>query len=186
MHTSVKILNGLDPPISALELVAVRMGLTYICCVAYMLWMNTPDPLLGPKGVRLLLVFRGFAGFLRVFGVYYSLQYLSLSDATVLTFLSPLSTALAGYMLLGEGFSRKEAAAGLLSLIGVILIARPQSLFGGPSSEKGLVSSFLSPIDNSEEATPSQRLIAVRPVFFFFQDNMYMLTLKIVLHFSVF
>lgn len=44
--------------------------------------------------------------------MYYSLQYLSLSDATVLTFLSPFSTALAGYFFLGEAFSAKEAVAG--------------------------------------------------------------------------
>ncbi|THH03428.1 hypothetical protein EW145_g6261 [Phellinidium pouzarii] len=90
MHTSVKILNGLDPPISALE-------------------------------------------------------YLSLSDATVLTFLSPLSTALAGQFFLNEGFSQKEAAAG-----GVVLIARPQALFGETSNNI-----------SDDEVTSSQRLIAV-------------------------
>ncbi|KAI5119676.1 hypothetical protein M0805_009620 [Coniferiporia weirii] len=154
MHTSVKILNSLDPPISALELVAVRMAVTYICCVAYMIWKRIPDPLIGPEGVRLLLVFRGFSGFLRVFGVYYSLQYLSLSDATVLTFLSPFSTALAGHFVLNEVFSRREAAAGALSLIGVILIAQPQLVFGGSISEKLFA-------DTADEVTPAQRLLAV-------------------------
>lgn len=40
------------------------------------------------------------------------LQYLSLSDATVLTFLVPLTTAVAGFFFLGEAFQRKEAFAG--------------------------------------------------------------------------
>ena len=40
-----------------------------------------------------------FCRFLGVFGVYYSLQYLSLSDATVLTFLAP------GAFFLGENFT---------------------------------------------------------------------------------
>ena len=44
--------------------------------------------------------------------MYFSLQYLSLSDATVLTFLSPLCTAASGAMFLGEIFSRKELFAG--------------------------------------------------------------------------
>lgn len=44
--------------------------------------------------------------------MYYSLQYLSLSDATVLTFLIPTVTAISGYFFLGEGFSRGQAMAG--------------------------------------------------------------------------
>jgi hypothetical protein len=47
-----------------------------------------------------------------VFGLYYSLEYLSLSDATVLTFLVPMCTAMAGALFLGETFSCREAFAG--------------------------------------------------------------------------
>jgi len=120
---------------------------------------QVPDPYLGPKEVRLLLVFRGVSGFFVLFGVYYSLQYLSLSDATVITFLSPLSTAFAGYMLLGEQFSYHQALAGAFSFIGVVLIARPQALFGARLSETdGLtVHEWLDvPI-----VPPEQRLAAV-------------------------
>ena len=81
--------------------------------------------------------------------MYFSVQYLSLSDATVITFLSPTVTAFLGYVLLKENFSKKEAFAGseyfnlitmihcslifvfsVASLLGVILIARPSFLFG--------------------------------------------------------
>jgi drug/metabolite transporter (DMT)-like permease len=47
-----------------------------------------------------------------IFGVYYSLQYLSLSDSIVLTFLSPLSTAIAGALVLNEKFKKGESLAG--------------------------------------------------------------------------
>lgn len=50
--------------------------------------------------------------FFGLFGVYFSLQYLSLSDATVLTFLAPLCTGIAGSLLLKEKFTLKEALAG--------------------------------------------------------------------------
>lgn len=50
--------------------------------------------------------------FFGLFGIYYSLNYLSLSDATVLTFLSPMTTALAGAIFLHEAFSKREALAG--------------------------------------------------------------------------
>ncbi|KAF6756642.1 drug/metabolite transporter superfamily [Ephemerocybe angulata] len=131
MNVSVKTLNSIDPPVSALQLIFVRMSITWFCCTGYMIAAKVPNPILGPKGVRLLLVFRGFTGFISLFGIYYSLQYLSLSDATVLTFLAPLCTAVAGAVLLGEKFSLKQAAAAVISLIGVVLIARPASLFGG-------------------------------------------------------
>lgn len=102
-----------------------------------------------------------------MFGVYYALQYLSLSDTTVLTFLTPFFTVLAGAALLGEQVRGGELVAGrlllprlsardvradqqgaVLSLGGVILIARPAFLFGGAGELENGVS-------------PQQRLTAV-------------------------
>ena len=57
-------------------------------------------------------IVRRFGG---IFGLYYSLQYLSLSDATVLQFLSPIFTAIAGAVFLHEIFSWREAFAGCKS-----------------------------------------------------------------------
>ncbi|KAF8174539.1 drug/metabolite transporter superfamily, partial [Pholiota molesta] len=164
MNVAVKKLNGIDPPVSTLELIAVRMGITYICSIAYMLSTGVQDPFLGPKGVRLLLILRGFTGFFGLFGIYYSLEYLSLSDATVLTFLAPMCTAIAGALLLGEKFTRREAIAGLVSLVGVVLIARPTAIFGNvhvpevPTIGDGVTS---APMDSAEKGTPRDRLIAV-------------------------
>jgi drug/metabolite transporter (DMT)-like permease len=45
-------------------------------------------------------------------GVYFSLQYLSLSDATVLTFLIPTFTGFSGALFLKEPFSLRELLAG--------------------------------------------------------------------------
>ncbi|KAI0763809.1 EamA-like transporter family-domain-containing protein [Trametes elegans] len=129
MNVCVKKLNNLAA-VPALELICVRMGITWICCVAYMYIRKIPDPFLGPKEVRLLLVLRGCFGFVGIFSLYYSLQYLSLSDATVLQFLAPIFTAVAGAVLLHEPFSWRQAAAGLASLVGVVLIARPAFIFG--------------------------------------------------------
>ncbi|KAI0065193.1 DUF6-domain-containing protein [Artomyces pyxidatus] len=150
MNVAVKLLNNLDSPVPTLELIFVRMAITYICSQLYMYWKNVPDPILGPKGVRLLLVFRGFIGFFGLFGVYYSLSYLSLSDATVLTFLAPIFTGFTGALFLKEPFSRKELLAGLCSFLGVVLIARPHFIFGSKAEA-----------DPSEKGTPEQRLVAV-------------------------
>jgi len=115
---------------------------------------RVPDPIAGPKGVRTLLVIRGITGFFGLCGLYWSLQYLSVADATVLTDLTPLTTAVAGYLILKESYSTKQAVAAVCSLIGVVLIARPPFLFGSPG---------VNPQGNHDapEATPEQRLLAV-------------------------
>lgn len=102
--------------------------------------------------------------------MYYSLQYLSLSDATVLTFLAPMCTAVTGAVLLHEKLSWREAFAGreymrlarlprhvahsdcaVASLLGVVLIARPDFIFG--KQHHG--------IPSANDVTPAQRVGAV-------------------------
>ncbi|KAG8776282.1 hypothetical protein FRC12_001012 [Ceratobasidium sp. 428] len=152
MYMGVKVLTMLDTLVPTLELVAVRMGMTWICCQVYMISLGIPDPILGPKGVRGWLATRGVVGFFGIFGLYYSLQYMSLSDATVLTFLAPSITALLGFTILHEPISRGQVVAGLTSLLGVVLIARPASLFGDQHADKKGI---------NLEVTESQRMTAV-------------------------
>ncbi|KAI0694045.1 EamA-like transporter family-domain-containing protein [Cytidiella melzeri] len=164
MNVFVKKLNSLDPPVPPLELILVRMAITWICCITYMLLTKVPHPFIGPSGVRMLLALRGFVGFFGLFGVYYSLQYLSLSDATVLTFLAPMFTIATGAFFLGEKANWKQAVAGLCSLVGVILIARPAFLFGKASQDMTLADGTGDAIGGTGMeliATPSQRLGAV-------------------------
>ncbi|KAH9170211.1 DUF6-domain-containing protein [Lactarius sanguifluus] len=157
MNVAVKILNSLDKPVPTLELIWVRMVITYICSIAYMYWKQIPDPVFGPKGLRLLLVLRGFTGFFGLSGMYFSLQYLSLSDAMVLSFLSPILTGFTGAIFLKEPISLKEMFAGLCSFLGVVLIARPQFLFSKLHANR----SSGIPADLSEVASPEQRMLSV-------------------------
>jgi drug/metabolite transporter (DMT)-like permease len=148
MNLSAKLLSMGNPGLHPFEIIAVRMFVTWLSAIAYLHYNKVPDYFLGPKGVRLLLVVRGIVGFFGLFGIYYSLQYLDLSDATVLTFLSPILTGYFGRIFLKEPFLRTEVYAGVVSLLGVIFIARPRSLFGKGSS--GL-----------SDATNLQRLSAI-------------------------
>lgn len=108
--------------------------------------------------------------------MYYSLLYLPLADATVITFLAPGLACWACSILIHERFTRIEQMAGLVSLVGVFLIAKPTTLFafgsGGDSSpaagNSDAVPSFNStaPLVSADASsydsvTPTQRLSAV-------------------------
>ncbi|KAI9731709.1 MAG: hypothetical protein M1834_004498 [Cirrosporium novae-zelandiae] len=160
-----------DPFVFAItQILFVRMSITTFFCLTYMYFAKTPHSPFGHPSVRPLLYARAFGSFFGVFGLYFSLLYLPLSDATVLTFLSPILACWAYSILLHEPLARMELVAGLVSLFGVILIARPTVLFsseepphpdnptaGGSGSGSGDSTTTM----NFPHATPSQRLLAV-------------------------
>ncbi|KAF8259021.1 hypothetical protein EI94DRAFT_1814103 [Lactarius quietus] len=112
MNATVKLLNNLEEPVPILEIILFRGTITCFFSIAYMYWKRIPDPFLGPKGVRTLLFLRALSGFLGIYGLYSSVQYLSLSDVTVLTFITPILTGLSGAVLLKEPISVRVALAG--------------------------------------------------------------------------
>lgn len=141
-------------PIHPIQILFVRMIVTYICCLAYMfLTKSVPDAPWGPRELRPMLALRGFAGFFGVFGLYFPLQYLSLSDSVAITFLVPMVTPLLAWMILQERYSILEAVCLVVSLGGVLLIARPSFLFG--SNEASDVN------DEIESLSTQERLIAI-------------------------
>ncbi|ODQ54274.1 DUF6-domain-containing protein, partial [Saitoella complicata NRRL Y-17804] len=162
MNISAKLLSGYGVP--ALEIVFVRMSITYVLSIAYMWHNDIPDFILGPPGIRLLLIIRGAIGFWGLFGIYYSLQYLSLSDATTITFMAPILAGILAWWFLGEPYTRVEACGGLVSFLGVVLIARPASLFShtqdapvsSPSNDPGVIGS-----EAVSEADQTHRLYAL-------------------------
>jgi len=109
-----------------------------------------------------------------------SLQYLPISESTVLTFLAPSLACWACSFLINEPFTRMEQVAALISLFGVVLIARPTSLFSStspvpPASGDGdmlpsaLNTTLAAPAaaatipdaGNYDNVTPQQRAMAV-------------------------
>lgn len=62
MDISVKLLNSLDHLVHALQIIAIRMSITFICCEIYVIVMGIPDPITGPEGVRMMLFIRGVTG----------------------------------------------------------------------------------------------------------------------------
>ncbi|KAI4756226.1 hypothetical protein E4T52_11701 [Aureobasidium sp. EXF-3400] len=123
------------------------------------------------REVRWLLVARGLGGFWGVFGMYYSLIYLPLADATVITFLAPSLTCWVCSFLLKEPFTKIDRIGSLVSLVGVVFIARPTSLFfssaeappaSGNTEVVGSNSTVVIPdASNYDNVTPAERLAAV-------------------------
>ncbi|KAK6454448.1 EamA-like transporter family-domain-containing protein [Scheffersomyces xylosifermentans] len=159
MVTTCKLLvtdKDFNTPIHPLQILFVRMAITYICCLLYMvLTRSVPHAPFGPKELRWLLALRGFVGFFGVFGLYYSLQYLSLSDAVAITFLIPMVTGFLAWILLHERYSLLEGICSIISLGGVILIAKPHFIFGKESDNE------TSSVDESVESSSTEkRLLA--------------------------
>ena len=79
-----------------------------------------------------------------------------LAEATVFRFLTPIVTAWACSIFLGQIFTKKELAAGLVALVGVVFIAHPKSIFGPIKGHAR--TNEAAPIDN---VTAAQRVIAI-------------------------
>ncbi|KAG9322256.1 hypothetical protein KVV02_003172 [Mortierella alpina] len=90
----------------------------------------------GKKGVRFLLFCRGLAGSCGLACFFYALSVLPLADATVIFFLGPVFTAILARIVLKEPFTPLDALASTVSMIGVILVAKPSVLFP-PQPEMG-------------------------------------------------
>ncbi|GAP89830.1 putative transport protein [Rosellinia necatrix] len=173
MNTAAKLLTSSDSSnqFHALHIIFVRMLATTILGMLYMWYKGIPNFPLGPRNVFGLLVMRGTSGFIGLFGLYYSLSYLEISDATAISFLVPTWTAILCYIWLREPYRVQEASAGLISLVGVLLIARPAFLFGGTgpvtTPDDGNVTTTAFIVDGIQGGVPvappssSQRTIAV-------------------------
>ncbi|KAJ4363115.1 hypothetical protein N0V83_010235 [Neocucurbitaria cava] len=152
MNTAAKLLAN-DPTIKfhALQIIFIRMFCTTILGTLYMCYHRVPDFPLGQRGVRGLLVLRGTAGFIGIFGLYYSLSWLNFADATVITFIIPTMTAFVCFVWLREPFTINEALAGLIAFVGVLFVARPPWLFTSPP---------LDPISGEPEPSHSLMFVA--------------------------
>jgi drug/metabolite transporter (DMT)-like permease len=79
---------------------------------------------------RLWLWIRGGLGFAGLSCVYAAVTHLPLAEATVLQYLHPAITALLAGLFLREVITPRILIATAISLVGVVLVARPTLLFG--------------------------------------------------------
>ncbi|KAF1925094.1 uncharacterized protein M421DRAFT_70737 [Didymella exigua CBS 183.55] len=174
MNTAAKLLaTGYETKFHAMQIIFIRMSCTTVIGMLYMMWHKTPDFPLGARGIRWLLVLRGTCGFIGLFGLYYSLSWINISDATVITFMIPTLTALVCFIWLREPFTVREALAALVAFSGVLLVARPTWLFPNPPLDpingqpeadaviRTLMDVMSSPKTTPAPISPTQRTFAV-------------------------
>jgi drug/metabolite transporter (DMT)-like permease len=108
------------------EIVLARGIVTLI--LSYWLLRRAGVPAWGNR--RWILILRGVLGFAALSCFYFALTRLPIAEATVLHYTNPLWTVLLAALLLGEGLSPRVIGPILLSFAGVVLVARPEFLFG--------------------------------------------------------
>ncbi len=107
-------------------LVLARAVVTLVLSIA---WLRVAGlPMLGNR--KGLLLLRGTTGTLALMCFYYAITTLSLADATIIQYTNPLMTALLAALVLSERIERWQLAGALVSVTGIVLVARPTFLFG--------------------------------------------------------
>lgn len=122
------------------KLVGARIPVQEIILIRGVLFGGLTLALLRRKGLnpwgneRPLLILRGILGYGALTCFFWAVMHLPLGDTTTLHFTNPVFGALLAALVLGEVLRRWEAILVVLSLGGVIMVARPQFLFGGEES----------------------------------------------------
>ena len=98
-------------------------------------WIMLRRAKVDPWGNRRgLLVVRGIFGFIALICFYYAVTHLPIAEATVIQYTNPVFVAVLAGLFLGERLSGREVGAMVLCLLGVALVARPQTLFGAAAA----------------------------------------------------
>ena len=124
MSFFVKLAGQRIPP---MQIVLVRAVIT--AALSYALVRRAGLSAAGNR--RPLLIMRGFTGWAALSCFYFSLVHLPLGEATVIQYMNPVFAAILGALLLGERLGPREIAGILASMAGVVIIARPEFVFGG-------------------------------------------------------
>jgi drug/metabolite transporter (DMT)-like permease len=120
-------LAGAGLPAEEIIVVRAVLGLVFslatVRAVGLRVWGNAPG----------WLFLRGLLGSVGLYCYFYALTLLPLPEATTIHHVNPVLTALIAAVVLRERVGWALAVALVVSLAGVVVVARPQSLMGGPT-----------------------------------------------------
>jgi len=110
----------------------VQSIVSYILIVKFRTEAEPNTEILGPTPyVKKILLIRALVGFGGIAFAFLAVERLPIGDSTVLVMLSPVWSTIFSFFILGEPWRLPEFFAMLLSLVGVVYIAKPAFVFGG-------------------------------------------------------
>ncbi|KAJ4386737.1 hypothetical protein N0V93_009635 [Gnomoniopsis smithogilvyi] len=129
LHGFVKALENGTDSVGPSQVLLIRMLITGIGCSLYLWLKGVPEFPLGPRDVRPILLLRAFGGILGAGGMYYSIVYLTLSQATALNFLAPMGAMMLSKYTDHGNFSFTDRVGTAVALAGVVLVTQPDGIF---------------------------------------------------------
>lgn len=90
---------------------------------------NGKSTILLPKGTLLFLILRSIMGTVGIFGNFYAVDHLVLSDAAILNKMSPFFSILFSYFLMKEKIKPVPLVAIIIAFLGSLLIIKPSFNF---------------------------------------------------------
>lgn len=113
---------------STSQLMFTRTSINTLLCISYIRYKGYN--IIPTGGTRKLLVSRGFIGLFSMFGGWFMLTQLAMSDATVVIYTSPFFTMILAAIFINEPLVKIDAVIMFIGFSGVLLVARPKFLFG--------------------------------------------------------
>lgn len=135
----VQVVIGLTTPtgrrMSTLQIVMVRCMIQLIFTIPVLIVLKAP--ILRAFRDLVYLIPMGVSGYVNIVLIYMSLEKIPLSDSLLITFTSPFFCAIFSYVFLREKVHWIDVICGVISFIGVCVVARPSEIFGeDPTAEK--------------------------------------------------
>lgn len=138
MAACVKAVSQYDIPV--LEIVAARAIVSLV--ISYLDVKRKRISIWGEN--KTLLIARGAAGFVALLCGYFAMTTLPLAEATMLKHLSPIFTALMALLFLKEQIQRSTILCIVLSIIGLVIMVKPDLIFSYTVDELPLISVIIA------------------------------------------
>jgi len=150
--------GALGAPLHPLQISFGRFFFAWLVIVAFYAWQRPPVPR-AHYGLHLARTLCGWGGVTLMFA---AVAYMPLSDATALSFLSPVVTMLLAIPFLGERVGPWRWLAAAIALVGALILLRPGAgvvqvaglLALGAAVVMGLESIFIKRLTRLEDSLP--------------------------------
>ncbi|KAJ8024836.1 Solute carrier family 35 member G1 [Holothuria leucospilota] len=123
--TSIAYLAG---KVNSNEIISLRYFIMGTCCIVLNIYKGVPL-LPSSKQEFLYLTFRSVLGVMAVTCAFYAFHHMRAADATAIHNAGPIVTLFFSCVFLKEGFECIDAILAILTVIGVVFIAKPPFLF---------------------------------------------------------